>query len=323
MAKPGTLLEADGLGVSYAAANGNEVCVVAELEFELQAGRTLGIVGESGAGKTQALLALMGLLPAGARVRGSLRFEGEELVGHPERIARLRGRRLALVPQDTGTALNPYLTLGTQMYEVLAVHAGLHGRAARARALELLEAVQITDAQRRLAQYPHELSGGMRQRALIALALLVRPTVLLADEPTTALDVTVQAQILALLEALRDAFGLAIVIVSHDLGVVAHSCDSVIVMYAGRAIERGDTVQVLRDPQHPYTRALLRAATRLDGPRAATLATLAGVPATPASLPAGCAFHPRCDQRFARCERERPEFVATSTGHAAACHLWT
>src|SRR5262245_32553453 len=216
------LLSVDALCVSHER-HGRELCVVSDVSFEIDAGETLGVAGESGAGKSQALLALMGLLPAGARVRGSIRFEGEELVGHASRVRRLRGRRIALVPQDPASALNPYLTIGTQMLEVLAVHERIRGRAARARAIEALGAVQIADAAARLTQYPHELSGGMRQRVLIAMALLCRPALLLADEPTTALDVTVQAQVLALVDALRESHGLAILLVSHDLGVIARS----------------------------------------------------------------------------------------------------
>jgi oligopeptide/dipeptide ABC transporter ATP-binding protein len=320
MAAQESLLVVAGLSVSHAA-RGGEVPVVADLSFALGRGATLGIVGESGAGKTQAMLAVMGLLPGSARVHGSVRFEGEELIGHPRRLARLRGRKLAFVFQDPASALNPYLTLGTQLREVLAVHEGLRGEAARTRAVELLEAVQFAEAPRRLEQYSHELSGGMRQRALLALALASRPALLIADEPTTALDVTLQAQLLALLESLRRDLGLAIVVISHDLGVVARVCDSVLVMYAGRAIEHGTADRLFDRPGHPYTRALLRAAPRLDAPRGPPLATLPGQPASLAAPPPGCAFHPRCDRRFERCERERPVLRAVEAQHRAACHL--
>jgi oligopeptide/dipeptide ABC transporter ATP-binding protein len=198
---------------------------------------------------------------------------------------------------------------------------GVRGRAARARAISMLEAVQIADAPRRLAQYPHELSGGMRQRALIAMSLLSRPALLIADEPTTALDVTVQAELLALLESLRESFGVAIVLISHDLGVVARLCDRVVVMYAGRAVEHGSADQLFHDPRHPYTHALLRAAPRLYAPRGRPLAVLPGAPANPAAPPPGCAFHPRCDRRFAPCDVERPALAEIEPGHAAACHL--
>jgi oligopeptide/dipeptide ABC transporter ATP-binding protein len=317
---PAPLLAVEGLSVGYPAGAG-EVRVVEGLSFEVGAGSTLGIVGESGAGKTQAMLALMGLLPPDAVVRGSIRFEGAELVGHPERVERLRGRGIALVFQDPASALNPYLTIGTQMLEVLAVHEGLRGRAARARAIAMLDAVQIADAPRRLAQYPHELSGGMRQRALIAMSLLGRPALLVADEPTTALDVTVQAGLLALLESLRESFGLAIVLISHDLGVVARMCDRVAVMYAGRVVEQGSADRLFHGARHPYTQALLRAAPRLDAPRGSALAALPGTPANPAAPPSGCAFHPRCSRRFAPCDVEAPALADVEPGHAAACHL--
>jgi oligopeptide/dipeptide ABC transporter ATP-binding protein len=228
---------------------------------------------------------------------------------------------MALVFQDPASALNPYLTIGTQMLEVLAVHEGVRGHAARTRALDMLEAVQIADAPRRLGQYPHELSGGMRQRALIAMSLLCRPSLLIADEPTTALDVTVQAQVLALLESLRISFGLAIVLISHDLGVVARLCERVIVMYAGRAVEQGSAEQIFGSPAHPYTEALLRAVPRLDAPRTASLVTLPGGAASAAELPPGCAFHPRCARRFSPCDAERPALTRVGAGHAAACHL--
>jgi oligopeptide transport system ATP-binding protein len=312
---PAPLLAVERLSVGYPQP------VVHELSFAVGAASTLGIVGESGAGKTQAMLALMGLLPEDAHVEGSIRFEGEELIGHPRRVGRLRGRRIAFVFQDPATALNPYLTIGTQMLEVLAVHERVRGRAARERAIVMLEAVQIADAPRRLEQYPHELSGGMRQRALIAMSLLCRPALLIADEPTTALDVTVQAQILALLESLRASFGLAIVLVSHDLGVVARLCDRVVVMYAGRAVEQGSADQIFRAPRHPYTEALLRATPRVDAPRATPLVALPGAPASPRDPPPGCAFHPRCSLRFARCDVERPALTCVAPGHAAACHL--
>jgi oligopeptide transport system ATP-binding protein len=312
---PAPLLVVEGLSVGYPER------VVDDLSFAVDAGTTLGIVGESGAGKTQAMLALMGLLPVEAGVEGSIRFDGEELIGHPQRVEQLRGRRIALVFQDPASALNPYLTIGTQMLEVLAVHEGVRGRAARARALDMLEAVQIAEAPRRLAQYPHELSGGMRQRALIAMSLLCRPSLLVADEPTTALDVTVQAQVLALLESLRESFGLAIVLISHDLGVVARLCERVVVMYAGRAVEHGSAEQIFHAPGHPYTEALLRAAPRLDAPRTVPLVALPGAPASATDPPPGCAFHPRCNRKFARCGVERPALTGVEPGHTAACHL--
>jgi oligopeptide/dipeptide ABC transporter ATP-binding protein len=314
------LLAVDRLAVRYPAGDG-EVTVVDDLSLRVERGATLGIVGESGAGKSQAMLAVAGLCPEGARVTGSVRFEGRELVAHPERAAAVRGRGIAYVFQDPGSALNPYLTIGAQMREVLAVHENLRGAAARARALDALAAVRIADAASRLSQYPHELSGGMRQRALIALALLCGPRLLIADEPTTALDVTVQADLLALLESLRRTLGLALVVVSHDLGVVARICDRVVVMYGGRPVEEGSADDVFHRPAHPYTRALLRAVPRIDVAPAGPRVALPGQPVTPDALPPGCAFHPRCAERLARCARERPALVTDAGGRRAACHL--
>jgi oligopeptide transport system ATP-binding protein len=312
------LLSVEDLRVRHPAAGG-EVTVVDGLSLRVERGATLGIVGESGAGKSQAMLAVAGLCAEGARITGSVRFEGVELVGHPGRAAAVRGRGIAYVFQDPGSALNPYLTIGAQMREVLAVHERVRGAAARARAIEALAAVRIADPESRLAQYPHELSGGMRQRALIALALLCRPKLLIADEPTTALDVTVQAELLALLESLRDAHGLAIVVVSHDLGVVARLCERIVVMYGGRVVEEGSAADVFHRAAHPYTRALLRAVPRLDA--AVPRVPLPGQPVTPKALPPGCAFHPRCAERIERCAHERPALVARADGHRAACHL--
>ena len=305
------LLEIEGLSVRYPAPGG-DVAAVNDFCLTLAAGECVGIVGESGAGKSQALLAAMGLLPRHARVAGAVRYRGEPFATD------LRGRRVAMIFQDPMTSLTPHMRVGTQIAESLTHHLGVSSADARVRALALLQQVQVTDAERRLDQYPHELSGGMRQRVMIAIALACNPDVLIADEPTTALDVTVQAQILALLAALKRERGMAVVIVTHDLGVVAGVADRVAVMYGGRIVELGTVDQVLKSPQHPYTRALLASMPRLDAPETARLQAIAGQPPNPRSLPAGCAFHPRCDLATELCGRQRPELA--NSWPRVACH---
>ncbi|MEO7775538.1 MAG: ABC transporter ATP-binding protein [Steroidobacteraceae bacterium] len=252
------LLWVRGLCVQHPGAP--KTMAVRHVSFTLATGEILGIVGESGSGKTQLMLSLLGLNERGAQVTGSARFRGEELIGmHESRLRALRGERLAMIFQDPMTALNPYLRIGTQLTEVLAAHRRMRGSAARRRAQELLEAVHINEPRHRLQQFPHELSGGMRQRVMIAMALLCEPQVLLADEPTTALDVTVQAQILALLRELRERLGTAIVLVTHDFGVVAETADRVLVMQHGQVIEEAGVQELFDAPREPYTAELLRA----------------------------------------------------------------
>ena len=305
------LLEIDHLSVRYPAPGG-DIAAVNDFSLKLAAGECVGIVGESGAGKSQALLAAMGLLPRHARVAGSIRYGGGPLT------AELRGRRVAMIFQDPMTSLTPHLRVGAQIAESLTHHLRLSSAAARARALELLRQVQVTDAERRLDQYPHELSGGMRQRVMIAIALACNPEVLIADEPTTALDVTVQAQILALLAGLKRDRGMAVVIVTHDLGVVAGVADRVLVMYGGRLVESGTVGDLLVTPRHPYSRALLRSMPRIDDRLDAPLHTIAGQPPSPARLPAGCAFHPRCERASDVCRSRVPVLEAGRT--CVACH---
>jgi len=248
-----------------------------------------------GSGKSQTVLALMGLLPDNAAVSGRVRFEDQELLGLPTPpLNRIRGARIGMVFQDPMTSLNPYLSIGRQLTEVLQLHRGMDRRSAQAEAIRMLDAVRIPEAPARLRQYPHELSGGMRQRVMIAMALLCRPALLIADEPTTALDVTVQAQILALLRELRGEFGTAIVLITHDLGVVAALCDQVLVMYAGEAVERAALGEIFSSPQHPYTLSLLAAMPRLEVEPGTHLVTVPGNPPNLAALPSGCPFHPRC-----------------------------
>jgi oligopeptide/dipeptide ABC transporter ATP-binding protein len=259
------LLEVAGLNVSFATRDG-EVQAVRELSFSVARGEVLGIVGESGSGKTQAALALTGLLAGNGRIGGSVRFDGRQLCGLPEpELAGIRGARIAMIFQDPMTALNPYLTIGAQMSLVLKRHRKLGNAAALAECARLLDAVRITDAGRRLRMYPHELSGGMRQRVMIATALLCRPSLLIADEPTTALDVTVQAQILALMAELRADFGTAVILITHDLGIAAGSCDRLLVMRHGQCVEQGGVEQIFHRPRSTYTQELLAAVPRLDG----------------------------------------------------------
>ena len=318
MAEP--LLAVRELSVSLAARTA-EVQAVGGVSFALEAGRTLGIVGESGSGKSQTALALLGLQPPGARVGGSIRFEGRELLGLPEpEWDRVRGNRIGLVFQDPMTSLNPYLRIGTQMAEVLVRHRGLSWRAALAECARMLDAVRIAAAASRLRQYPHEFSGGMRQRVLIAAALLCQPALLVADEPTTALDVTVQAEILDLLAELQAGLGLALLLISHDLDVVAEVCERVLVMYAGRVVESGPAAQLLAAPRHPYSAGLLAARPRLDTPPGQPLRPIPGQPPDLARLPSGCAFRPRCAAAALACA-VRPELGPPRYGRAWACHF--
>ncbi len=297
------------------------VPAVNEFSLELAPGECVGIVGESGAGKSQSFLAVMGLLAGNASVSGSARLGETELLGNDrEALNAVRGSKLAMIFQDPMTSLTPHLRVVDQIGESLVRHRGLSKAQARQRALELLRLVQVTDAERRLDQYPHELSGGMRQRVMIAIALACDPTVLIADEPTTALDVTIQAQILALLAQLKRERGMSMVLVTHDLGVVAGIADRVVVMYGGRIVEHGAVKDILLAPQHPYTRALLASMPRIDEVGNAPLQAIGGQPPNPRRLPNGCAFHPRCALAADRCANERPA-LNVAAGRAVACHF--
>jgi len=316
------VLEVRDLRVSFETARG-PVEAVRGVDFTVTAGETLGIVGESGAGKTQIMLALAGLAPPNATVTGSVRLAGQSLLGLGERqLSRIRGAQIAYVFQDPMTALNPYLTVGTQLTEVLRRHLGHDRATARAAAIRALDRVRMPDAAARLHQYPHELSGGMRQRVMIAMALACAPRLLVADEPTTALDVTVQAQILDLLDNLRRETGTAILLITHDMGVIARLADRVAVTYAGRIVETGPVQAVFDAPRHPYTAGLLQAVPRLDGGDGAPPAGIPGQPPDPRTLPEGCAFAPRCARAFAAC-RADPALAGVGGGRAVACHLAT
>ena len=316
------VLQVDRLGLEVRAGAGFHP-LVRELSFEVQAGETLAIVGESGCGKSLTALALMGLLPPRAvrAASGRILFGGHDLLRMPERaLCDLRGNRMAMIFQEPMSSLNPVLTVGWQVAETVRVHRGVsHAEAWRA-AIEALERVRLPDAARRAHQYPHQLSGGMRQRVMIAMALVCRPQLLIADEPTTALDVTIQAQILALLDELRQELGTAIVLITHDLGVVCETADRVLVLYAGRQAEQATVPQLFDIPSHPYTQGLLDSMPR----RAAALGTarlreIAGTVPTPERLPPGCAFSERCPRALARCAGEAPMDQALAPGHHIAC----
>ena len=315
------LLEVKDLHVRFRT-NDGEVRAVNGLSFSLEKGETLGLVGESGSGKSQAVLSILQLLADNGSFQGSIRFQGRELSTLDRKaMNRIRGNRIAMIFQDPMTALNGHLTVGRQMTEVLEHHEGMKRREARRRAIEMLEAVQIPDAHKRIRRYPHEFSGGMRQRVMIAMALLCRPDLLIADEPTTALDVTVQAQILRLLRDLQQEFHMAILLITHDLGVVASLGDRVLVMYGGRACEEAAVDELFRHPRHPYTRGLLGSVPRLDTPAGERLRAIPGNPPSLLALPPGCAFAPRCGERMAQCNEVQPAMCDAAPGHRVACHL--
>ncbi len=315
------LLQVDDLSVRFKTPEG-EITAVNGLSFSLERGQTFGIVGESGSGKSQSMLALMGLLAANGRAAGRAMFNGQDLLSMPApALNRIRGNRIAMIFQDPMTSLNPYLTVERQMTEVLELHKGLTRRGALSLAISTLEAVRIPDAARRIRMYPHEFSGGMRQRIMIAMALLCQPDLLIADEPTTALDVTVQAQTMALLRDLQHEFGTAIVLITHDLGVVAGLCDQVMVLYGGRIMEQASAESIFYRATHPYTLGLLGAAPRLEQDEE-TLIAIPGAPPNMARLPAGCPFSERCAFVMDRCVQERPPLVPSVTDASVlrACH---
>jgi peptide/nickel transport system ATP-binding protein len=292
---------------------------VQELSFDVNAGEVLGMVGESGSGKSLTLRAILRLLPRVAQASGNIWWQGRDLMRLAEPDLRaLRGSEIAIVFQEPMTALNPVLTIGRQIAESLAEHMGLRGRRARARAIELLDMVGIPDARRRLSSYPHEFSGGMRQRAMLAIALAVGPKLLLADEPTTALDVTIQDQILKLLLRLRRELSMSIVLVTHDLGIIAETCDRMAVLYSGRVMETGPVAKILERPAHPYTLGLINSVPQARHPRQ-HLAAISGAPPDPLALPPGCRFEPRCTLASQDCLRELPALRSLTTNHATAC----
>ena len=319
----GPLLELDKLSTHYISARGTRVTrAVQDVSLTLDAGQTLGIVGESGSGKTTLALSILRLLPPGAKiVSGGLRFDGEDLLKKsPKEMRHIRGKKIAMILQDPMASLNPLFTIGDQVSEPLRVHEGTPRRRAWEQAKKLLASVRIAAPERRVREYPHEMSGGMRQRIVGAIAISCGPRLLIADEPTTSLDVTIQAQYLSLLRDLQKEHGLALIFITHNLGIVARMCDTVAVMYAGRLIESGPVRRIFDQPSHPYTRALLESIPRLTDTDA-RLTAIDGQPPDPAALPSGCAFHPRCLKALDRCRVEAPPLYAVGPQHSSACWL--
>jgi oligopeptide/dipeptide ABC transporter ATP-binding protein len=319
------LLTVENLTVAFPAREGR-TDVVRGVSFAIGAGEFIGLVGESGSGKSVSAQALLGLLPSGARiVSGRVELDGIDLVGCDDRQLReVRGARIAMIFQEPMTALNPVLTIGTQIVEAVRAHRDPGPAGAKAEAIRLLELVAIPEAARRLADYPHQLSGGQRQRAMIAMALASEPDLLIADEATTALDVTIQAQILELLEGLRTELGLAVLLITHDLAVVAETCDRALVMYAGRIVEEAPIDRLFAQPAHPYTRGLLASVPGFATARIGEdLPTIPGQIPEPGALPTGCAFHPRCSDVLDVCSATDPRLRPVAVDHRAACLLYT
>jgi oligopeptide/dipeptide ABC transporter ATP-binding protein len=316
------LLEVRDLKVSFRTEDGI-VRAVDGVSLDLAEGETLGIVGESGSGKSVTMMAVMRLInDPNARFEGEVIYNGRDLMKLPEhQVRQVRGAGIAMIFQDPMTSLNPVHRVGWQIAEQIRAHQGVSRKAARERAAELLAAVGIPHAAQRVNDYPHEFSGGMRQRVMIAMALSCNPDLLIADEPTTALDVTIQAQILKLIKKLRDDFGTAVVLITHDMGVVADIADRVAVMYAGRIVEQGSLRSLFYDAQHPYTWGLLGSIARLDRPRTRRLTAIKGLPPSLINLPPGCAFGPRCPHRFDRCADVPPLSGKVGDGHLDACFL--
>jgi peptide/nickel transport system ATP-binding protein len=314
------LLQIENLKVIFHGDRGSATHAVEGLDLTIRRGETLGLVGESGCGKSVTALSVMGLLPkASAEVSGRIRFDGADLLTLPDRAMRnLRGDRLAMIFQEPMTSLNPSFSIGEQIAESLIHHRGLSRQAARARTIELLRLVKIPSPEQRVDDYPHRLSGGMRQRAMIALALACDPELLIADEPTTALDVTIQAQILELMRDLKASTGIAIVLITHDLGVVAEICDHVAVMYAGEIVEYAPVDALFTAPQHPYTIGLLGSIPRLEE-KNETLAAIDGMVPTMTELPPGCRFAPRCPFVRERCMQVLPPLSAVGSNHRSRC----
>jgi oligopeptide/dipeptide ABC transporter ATP-binding protein len=317
------LLELDGLTTHYVSARGTRVVpAVDDVSLRLDAGETLGIVGESGSGKTTLALTILRLLPTAARiVGGAIRFEGEDLVTKSAaEMRKIRGKRIAMILQDPMASLNPLFTVGDQVAEPIRVHEGATRKSAWARARDLLKAVKISAPDTRVGEYPHQMSGGMRQRIVGAIAMSCSPRLLIADEPTTSLDVTIQLQYLNLLREIQRSHGLALIFITHNLGIVAKMCDRIAVMYAGRLVEGGSVHTIFDAPAHPYTQALLESIPRMGDPDR-RLTAIEGQPPDLAAPPSGCSFHPRCPKVMDRCRVEAPPAFAIGKNHSARCWL--
>ncbi|MGE0623684.1 MAG: ABC transporter ATP-binding protein [Pseudomonadales bacterium] len=318
------LLSVENLVTAFDTEEG-EIHAVDGVSFTVGRGRTLGIVGESGCGKTVTALSIIRLLPQpAASIRaGRILFEGTDLVAAPvEHLYHVRGNRIGMIFQEPMTALNPVHRVGRQITEALKLHRSLTDAEALSTAVEMLDKVGIPSPEIRVTEYPHQLSGGMRQRVMIAMALILNPALVIADEPTTALDVTIQAQILNLLQAMQDELGTSIIMITHDLGVIAETCDDVVVMYAGRVAELGTVEDVFRRPRHPYTRGLLASIPRLSTPRKARLNTIEGMVPALTEMPTGCRFNNRCPHADAHCVAAYPDITDAKDGHLVACHKW-
>ena len=316
------LLTIDNLHISFRTSRG-ELDAIVGISLDVRRGEIFGIVGETGCGKTVTGLSVLGLLPKSAAIKaGAIRFDGQDLLQlRAGEMNDLRGRAISMIFQDPSTALNPVFTIGAQMARVARQHLNLDARSARRRCVEMLAAVGLPDPERIMNSYAHQLSGGMKQRAMIAMALLCQPSLIVADEPTTALDVTIQAQVLALLRELRSELDVAVLLITHNLGVVAHTCDRLAVLYAGRVVESGSTEAVFSAPHHPYTRGLLAAIPRAGVKGEPLVAIPGSVPANPGAVQ-GCAFAPRCPHVYARCRAEAPPLRLLADGrHATACFL--
>jgi len=313
-----SILEVKNLNVNFTTLSGN-VKAVDNISFDIAKGETVAIVGESGSGKSQTVLAALGLLAENGKATGSVKFEGQELIDLPtKKLNKIRGNHISMVFQDPMTSLNPFLRISDQMIEVLTLHRGMSKSKAFNEAIRMLDAVRLPDAKQVITRFPHELSGGMRQRVMIAIALSCQPKVLIADEPTTALDVTVQAQMLELFKGLTKDFGTSLILITHDLGVVAGIADRMMVMYAGRLVEKGSVDDLFYSPAHPYTYGLLHSTPHVDNPEQ-RLSPIAGLPPSLENLPSGCAFHPRCAFKLDRCQKEAPVLKTSADGRSNAC----
>lgn len=318
----GPLLKVEDLRVSFFTPAG-EVKAVGGISYELDYGEVMGIVGESGSGKSVEAFSIMGLLQSpGEVIGGEILLEGENILDYSEKqMENLRGNRMSMIFQNPMTSLNPVYTIGNQLMEALTTHKSVAKEEARKRAIEMLELVGINNAPQRMKQYPHELSGGMRQRVMIAMGLICEPSLLIADEPTTALDVTIQAQILELMKALQEKTGMAIIFITHNLGVVAEVCDKVSVMYAGEIVEQANVDDIFYKPQHPYTKGLLRSMPSIDADKYERLIPIEGTPVDMLEPPAGCHFAPRCESCMKICLKHSPGYTQVSDDHIAACWL--